>query len=59
MAKADPSSNILTKYSDVMVAVGVIMIVVMMIIPLPTWLLSLLIVFNISHCSYHIIGSVV
>lgn len=48
MAKADPSSNILTKYSDVMVAVGVIMIVVMMIIPLPTWLLSLLIVFNIS-----------
>ena len=48
MAKADPNSNLLTKYSDVMVAVGVIMIVVMMIIPLPTWLLSLLIVFNIS-----------
>jgi len=48
MAKTDNSLSFLTKYSDIMVAVGVIMIVVMMIIPLPTWLLSLLIVFNIS-----------
>lgn len=48
MAKTDNSLSLLTKYSDIMVAVGVIMIVVMMIIPLPTWLLSLLIVFNIS-----------
>jgi flagellar biosynthesis protein FlhA len=48
MAKVENDLNLLTKYSDIMVAVGVIMIVVMMIIPLPTWLLSLLIVFNIS-----------
>jgi len=48
MAKEDNSSNILTKYSDILIAVGVIMIVIMMIIPLPTWLLSLMIVFNIS-----------
>ena len=48
MAKVENDLNLLTKYSDIMVAVGVIMIVVMMITPLPTWLLSLLIVFNIS-----------
>ena len=48
MADSNKTPNILTKYSDIVVAVGVIMIVVMMIIPLPTWLLSLLIVFNIS-----------
>ncbi len=48
MADSSKTPSILTKYSDIVVAVGVIMIVVMMIIPLPTWLLSLLIVFNIS-----------
>ena len=36
------------KYSDLIVAFGVILIVLMMIIPLPHWLLSLLIVLNIT-----------
>ncbi|NLT95038.1 MAG: EscV/YscV/HrcV family type III secretion system export apparatus protein, partial [Clostridia bacterium] len=38
------------KYSDLIVAFGIILIVLMMIIPLPHWLLSILIVFNIT-CS--------
>jgi flagellar biosynthesis protein FlhA len=38
----------LTKYSDIVVAVGVITIVVMMIIPLPTFLLDLLLCLNIT-----------
>ena len=34
------------KYSDVMIAVGIVTIVVMMIIPLPTLLLDLLLCMN-------------
>jgi flagellar biosynthesis protein FlhA len=40
--------NRLSKYSDMFVAIAVISIVVMMIIPLPTFLLDVLITFNIS-----------
>jgi len=36
------------KHSDLVVAFGVISIIVMMIIPMPDWILSLLIVFNIT-----------
>ena len=36
------------KYSDVMIAVGIVTIVVMMIIPLPTILLDLLLCMNIT-----------
>ena len=48
MAKADNNQTFINKYSDIIVSFGVILIVVMMIIPMPTWLLSLFIVFNIS-----------
>lgn len=48
MAKADGKNTFISKYSDIIVSFGVILIVVMMIIPMPTWLLSLFIVFNIS-----------
>ena len=37
------------KYSDVMIAVGIVTIVVMMIIPLPTILLDLLLCMNITE----------
>lgn len=40
--------NRLTKYNDLFIAVAVIFIVVMMIIPLPTFLLDILLTFNIS-----------
>ncbi|MGI6225621.1 MAG: flagellar biosynthesis protein FlhA [Peptococcales bacterium] len=40
--------NRIYKYSDLFVAFGIIAIVMMMIIPLADWLLSLLIVFNIT-----------
>jgi len=46
-ANSSPFTKIL-KYSDVMAAVGVITIVVMMIIPLPTFLLDLLLTLNIT-----------
>ena len=41
-------SSFITKYSDVLVAVGIVTIVVMMIIPLPTMLLDLLLCMNIT-----------
>lgn len=40
--------NRLTKYSDMVIAIAVISIVVIMIIPLPTLLLDILLTFNIS-----------
>jgi len=40
--------SVLTKYSDILVAVAIITIVVMMIIPLPTFLLDLLLSLNIT-----------
>lgn len=43
-----PGINKLTKYSDIIVALGIITIVIMMIIPLPTFLLDLLLALNIS-----------
>lgn len=51
MAASDmPAENggFITKYSDVLVAVGIVTIVVMMIIPLPTMLLDLLLCMNIT-----------
>ncbi|MCR5175921.1 MAG: flagellar biosynthesis protein FlhA [Anaerovibrio sp.] len=51
MAASDMSAekgSFITKYSDVMVAVGIVTIVVMMIIPLPTMLLDLLLCMNIT-----------
>ena len=38
----------LNKFSDVMLALGVVMIVMMMIIPLPPFLLDLLLALNIT-----------
>ena len=46
-ASSSPFAKIL-QYSDVMAAVGVVTIVVMMIIPLPTFLLDLLLTLNIT-----------
>lgn len=46
-AQTQPFAKIL-KYSDVMTAVAIITIVVMMIIPLPTFLLDLFLAFNIT-----------
>ena len=40
--------GLVQKYSDVMVAIGIITIVIMMIIPLPTMLLDLLLCMNIT-----------
>ena len=40
--------SIIQKYSDVIIAVTLVMIVIMMIIPLPTSLLDLLICLNIT-----------
>ena len=40
--------SFIQKYSDVIIAVTLVMIVIMMIIPLPTTLLDLLICLNIS-----------
>ena len=45
---APESAGIIKKYSDVMVAVGIVTIVIMMIIPLPTLLLDLLLCMNIT-----------
>ena len=45
---AQEKGSFITKYSDVMVAVGIVTIVVMMIIPLPTMLLDLLLCMNIT-----------
>lgn len=42
------SGSFIQKYSDVMVAIGIVTIVVMMIIPLPTVLLDLLLCLNIT-----------
>lgn len=41
-------SGFVKKYSDVMIAVGIVTIIVMMIIPLPTMLLDLLLCMNIT-----------
>ena len=46
-AQTPPFAGIL-KYSDIIVAVAIITIVVMMIIPLPTLLLDILLAFNIT-----------
>jgi flagellar biosynthesis protein FlhA len=43
-----PGLSKLTKYSDIIVALGIITIVIMMIIPLPSFLLDLLLALNIS-----------
>ncbi|WP_297965413.1 flagellar biosynthesis protein FlhA [uncultured Anaerovibrio sp.] len=45
---AQEKGSFITKYSDVLVAVGIVTIVVMMIIPLPTMLLDLLLCMNIT-----------
>ncbi|MDD4601078.1 Flagellar biosynthesis protein FlhA [bioreactor metagenome] len=46
-AQASPLSKLL-KYSDIIAAIAIITIVVMMIIPLPTFLLDMLLAFNIT-----------
>jgi len=43
-----PILSKLTKYSDIIVALGIITIVIMMIIPLPSFLLDLLLTLNIT-----------
>ncbi|MDF2928228.1 flagellar biosynthesis protein FlhA [Anaerospora sp.] len=48
MATRTPAFSSLLKYSDILVAVAIITIVVMMIIPLPTFLLDLFLSFNIT-----------
>ena len=49
-AAADPlkGTSIVQKYSDVLIAVAIVTIVIMMIIPLPTLLLDLLLCLNIT-----------
>ena len=47
-------NNFISRHTDIIVALGVISIVIMMIIPLPTSLLDVLIVFNIT-CSLTIL----
>jgi len=48
MATRTPAFSSLLKYSDILVAVAIITIVVMMIIPLPTFLLDIFLSFNIT-----------
>ncbi|HHZ17180.1 MAG TPA: flagellar biosynthesis protein FlhA [Clostridia bacterium] len=48
------SNNMISRHTDIIVALGIISIVIMMIIPLPTALLDVLIVFNIT-CSLTIL----
>lgn len=48
MATQTTSMGIIKKYSDIIVALAIIMIVIMMIIPLPTILLDLLLCLNIT-----------
>ncbi|WP_196603351.1 flagellar biosynthesis protein FlhA [Pectinatus haikarae] len=45
---ATMAGNFINKYSDVVIALAIIMIVIMMIIPLPTFLLDLLLCLNIT-----------
>ncbi|SDF39323.1 flagellar biosynthesis protein FlhA [Sporolituus thermophilus] len=47
MITQTPLANFL-KYSDVLIAIGIVTIVVMMIIPLPAFLLDILLAFNIT-----------
>ena len=54
MAQPMLSNNMISRHSDIIVALGIISIVIMMIIPLPTALLDVLIVFNIT-CSLTIL----
>ena len=42
------SGNLIQRYSDVLIAVAIVTIVIMMIIPLPTILLDILICLNIT-----------
>jgi len=42
------SMNRLSKHSDVLVAVAVVIILVMMIVPVPTFVLDVLLTFNIT-----------
>jgi flagellar biosynthesis protein FlhA len=55
--QASPFSKIL-KYSDILVAVAIITIVVMMIIPLPAFLLDILLTFNITFALVIIMVSI-
>ena len=54
MAQPMLSNNMISRHTDIIVALGIISIVIMMIIPLPTALLDVLIVFNIT-CSLTIL----
>lgn len=56
-AHASPFSKIL-KYSDILVAVAIITVVVMMIIPLPAFLLDILLTFNITFALVIIMVSI-
>ena len=49
-AAADPlkGGSFVQRYSDVLIAIAIVSIVIMMIIPLPTFLLDLLICLNIT-----------
>ena len=40
--------NVLARYSDLVLVAGVVAIVAMMILPLPTWLIDLLVAVNIA-----------
>lgn len=48
MATQSTAFNKILKYSDILAAIGIITIVVMMIIPLPTFLLDLFLSFNVT-----------
>ena len=43
-----PKLAFLTKNSDILVSFGVIGILIIMILPMPTWLLDILLAFNIT-----------
>ena len=48
MSTKNPIINALNRFSDVLLALGVVTIVIMMIIPLPAFLLDLLLALNIT-----------
>lgn len=48
MAKTLPSLQKISQYSDIMVVFGVVLIIVMMVLPLPPFLLDILLAANIS-----------
>jgi flagellar biosynthesis protein FlhA len=58
MEQRSPWMNFIAERTDVLVAAMIVGIVMMMIIPMPTWLLDILLTFNITFALIIIMVSV-